>query len=256
MEEKALVPTTIQEVDFYGDPLTVALVNDAAYVAIKPISDFLGLEWSSQRLRVQRDEVMKDELRLITTTGADGKQREMVSLPLEYLPGWLFGISPSRVKPELKEKIVRYQRECFRILWQAFQSRSLAPEVSPVVAQLITDQAETRAQVETVKQDVKAIDQSVKAMKEILSEMRGLSNEHRATAKKMVDQIHKISGTPYKEIWIAIHDEFRVTSYTDIPDEKWPDVQKLLQKLLDTAKRGKGIEQQPKLPWDENEASE
>jgi P22_AR N-terminal domain len=237
MEEKALVPTTTQEVDFYGDLLTVALANETPYVAIKPITDFLGLDWASQRQRVQRDEVMKEESRLITTVGADGRQREMFSLPLEYLPGYLFGINASRVKPELKEKVIRYQRECFRILWQAFQSRAATPDVIP---QLVADQAETRARVGNLEQDMKAV-------KVILSEIRGLSSAHRATAKEMVDQISKMSGTAHRYIWADLNKSFHVAAYGDIQDEKWAEVQKWLQQRLDTARQGKGIEQQTTL---------
>jgi len=251
MEEKALVPTTTQEVDFYGDLLTVALANEVPYIAIRPITDFLGLEWSSQRLRVLRDEVMKEESKLITTTGADGRQREMFSLPLEYLPGFLFGINASRVKPELKEKVIRYQRECFRILWQAFQSRAATPNVIP---QLIANQEETRIRVDAIEQDVKTIDQSVKEIQVILSEIRGLSNEHRATAKEMVDQLHKISGTQHRYIWADLNKSFHIASYTDIPDEKWSEVQKWLQKRLDSARKSKGIEQQRGL-FDQEEQS-
>lgn len=242
MEDKALVPTTTQEIDFYGDLLTVAIVNDTAYVALKPITDFLGVDWDSQRQRVQRDEVMKEESRLIQATGADGKQYKMTCLPLEYLPGYLFGINASRVKPELKDKVIRYQRECFRILWQAFQSRAVTPDVIP---QLISNQAETQVRVGNLEQDMKAV-------KVILSEIRGLSNEHRATAQEMANQISKVSGIPHNHIWGDFKKEFRVAAYGDVPDEKWPDVQKWLQKRLDTAKRGKGIEQQPTL-FDQNE---
>ena len=51
---------------------------------------------------------------------------EVVCLQLEMLPGWLFGIEVNRVKPELREKIRIYRRECYRILWEAFQTRALA----------------------------------------------------------------------------------------------------------------------------------
>lgn len=250
MEDKALTPTTTQEVNFYGDLLTVAIVGGTPYVAIKPITDFIGIDWDSQRQRMQRDAVLAEESQLIESTGADGKQYKMICLPVEYLPGFLFGINASRVRPELKEKVIRYQRECFRILWQAFQSRAATPDIIP---QLVTDQAETRARVDIIEQDVKTIDQSVKEIKVILSEIRGLSSAHRATAKEMVDQLHKISGTQHRYIWTDLNKTFHVASYTDIDDEKWPDVQKYLQKRLDNAKQGKGIEQQPKLPWDEEQ---
>jgi len=238
LEEKALVPTTTHEVDFYGDLLLVAMVDNTPYVAIRPITDFLGVDWSSQRHRIQRDNILAEESRLITMTGADGKQYKMYCLPIELMHGWLFGITTSKVKPEYAEKLTRYRRECFRILWQAFQSRALAPET--LIPQLISDQAETRARVGNLEQDMQTV-------KSILSEIRGLSNEHRATAKEMVDQLHKISGTQHRSIWSDLNKAFRVPSYTDIPDEKWTEVQQWLQRRLDTAKKGKGIEQQPSL---------
>jgi antirepressor protein len=110
--------------------------------------------------------------------------------PLEYLPGWLFGIDANRVKPELRDGIIRYQRECFRILWQAFQSRAATPDVIP---QLVTDQAETRARVNNLEQDVKAIDQSVKEMRVILSEIRGLSQATSTDELMIVEKLNRPS---------------------------------------------------------------
>ncbi|SRR6266550_279194 len=241
---KALVPSDTREIDFYGDLLTVGIVEETAYVALRPITDFLGLAWAPQYQRLQRDEVLAEETRLVVMTGADGKQRNMFCLPIMFLPGWLFGISASRVKPELQEKVIRYRRECFQILWQAFQSRAATPDVIP---QLVANQAETRVRVGNLEQDVKAMDQSVKEMRVILSEIRGLSSAHRATATKMVNEISRISGVKHLHIWADLKDAFHVASYTEIPDEKWPEIQKWLQQRLDAARLGKGIEQQPSL---------
>ena len=248
MEEKALVPTATQEVNFYGDLITVATVNDTPYVAIKPISDYLGLRWSGQFERIQRDPVLSEEAKLIRVIRINSESQrgrpDNLCLPLEYLPGWLFGIDANRVKPELRDGIIRYQRECFRILWQAFQSRAATLDVIP---QLVADQAETRAHVNNLEQDVKAIDQSVKEMRVILSEIRGLSSAHRATVQKMVNEISRISGVKHQYIYSDLKDIFHVASYADIPDEKWAEVQKWLQQRLDTARRVQGIEQQPTL---------
>jgi hypothetical protein len=119
---RALVPQVVREVTFYDDLLLVALVGTTAYVALRPITDLLGLEWSAQYRRVQRDEVLAVEAQLVVMTGADGRQREMFSLPLEFLPGWLFGITVSKARPQFAAKLTRYRRDCFRVLWQAFQS--------------------------------------------------------------------------------------------------------------------------------------
>ena len=54
----ALVPGMVREVTFYDDLLLVAVVANSAYVALRPITDLLGLEWSAQYRRVQRDEIL------------------------------------------------------------------------------------------------------------------------------------------------------------------------------------------------------
>ena len=131
MEEK--------QVDFYGDEITAALVEvvpgqeTQVYVPIRPICDYLGLSWAGQRERILRDEVLTEEFKgvRVTRTPSAGKRstggvQEALSLPLKLLPGWLFGIDPSRVKPELKEKIIRYRRECYRVLSQVFQAETAA----------------------------------------------------------------------------------------------------------------------------------
>lgn len=54
----------------------------------------------------------------------------MAALPLKFIPGWLFGISVNRVREELRDKILRYQRECYDALWEAFQEGRLTAEQS------------------------------------------------------------------------------------------------------------------------------
>ena len=81
----ALVPEATRPVDFYGEELVLALANNTSYVALRPVCDYLGLNWSRQLQRTNRDDVLRRHLRIMTMTGADGRQREMVSLQLEYL---------------------------------------------------------------------------------------------------------------------------------------------------------------------------
>jgi hypothetical protein len=166
-ELAVLVPQEVREVNFYGDVLLVALVNGIPYVALRPIVDFLSIDWAPQYQRLQRDDILDEERRLVVMAGADGRQREMVSLPLEFLPGWLFGIVGSRFKDREKAaKLKRYRRECFRALWREF-GQPLTSSVSPgtstlvqvrdlglAVAQLAEEQIELQGQVETINVDV------------------------------------------------------------------------------------------------------
>ena len=120
--QPTLVPTREQVVDFYGEPITIAWVDDVPFVALRMFTEYLGLGWASQYQRTLRDEVLEAEIRPVTMTGADQRQREMVGLPLEYLPGWLFGVTPRRVRPELRPKVLLYRRQCFKVLWREVQA--------------------------------------------------------------------------------------------------------------------------------------
>jgi hypothetical protein len=134
-ESKALVPVQQKQVIFYEDEITAVLVRiheqERIFVPIRPICDYIGLDWSAQFRRINRDPVLSEATQgvAITTTpspdGRGGGLQELVCLPLKFLPGWLFGVSATRVKPEFRDKIIRYQRECYDVLWDAFQEGRL-----------------------------------------------------------------------------------------------------------------------------------
>jgi len=138
MAEKALVPTIQKDVLFYGDVITAVQVkhdeNEQIYVPIRPICNYLGLDWSAQYRRVNRDPVLSEAIQGVaikTTPSPDGRGggvQVMSCLPLKFLPGWLFGINANRVKEDLREKIIRYQRESYDVLWEAFQEGRLTTD--------------------------------------------------------------------------------------------------------------------------------
>ena len=136
----SLVPQHQKVVQFYDDSITVALVEAEMYVPLRPIVEALGLSWGSQRNRVQRDEVLAHQVRQVTMAGADGRQRDLVCIPLDPLPGWLFGITTSRVRPELQAKLSRYRAECFRVLWNAFK-QDILPTAQPASMPVPTDRS-------------------------------------------------------------------------------------------------------------------
>ncbi len=136
MTKKSLVPVVQKEVFFYEDVITAVLVEvsgeDQIYVPLRLICDYLGLSYTGQRDRVRRDPVLSENVHQIRIARSveEGSDQEMVCLALKFLPGWLFGISVNRIKEELREKIIRYQRESYDVLWEAFQEGRLTSETS------------------------------------------------------------------------------------------------------------------------------
>lgn len=106
----------VQNISFHGQTVAVFSQNNQHYVAMKPIVENIGLDWVSQHKKIQRNEILNSTMVMMTIVAEDGKKREMLCLPLDYLNGWLFGVDAQRVKPEIRERLLTYQRECFRVL--------------------------------------------------------------------------------------------------------------------------------------------
>ena len=103
-------------VTFHGDTLALINHDGEPFVPMKPVVENMGLDWTAQFKKL--NEKFGAVIAVTATTGGDGKQYEMICLPLRKFPAWLYSIVPSRVKPELRDKVICYQEECDDVLWK------------------------------------------------------------------------------------------------------------------------------------------
>jgi len=117
-------PTTkIITLNFRNDTLFAVERDGGVFVAVKPISDALGLKWSGQHDRLNRDPILSEGIRVMEIPSVGGMQ-ETICLKLELVNGWLFTIDESRVKDEeTRQKVLTYKRECYRVLFDHFYRR-------------------------------------------------------------------------------------------------------------------------------------
>ena len=113
-------------IQFHGHDVVTIHEPDGIFVALKPICDAIGLSWQGQLERAKRDLVLSSVIRVTRTTGTDGKQYEMICLPINKLNGWLFGVDARRVKAELQQVVLDYQRDCYDVLDAHFRGKALA----------------------------------------------------------------------------------------------------------------------------------
>lgn len=90
------------------------------FVPVKPICDAIGIAFQPQHIKLQEDDFLAPTVTIIVTVAADGKEREMVCLPLRYTYGWLATINPGKVAPEAREAVTNYRRECYDVLYDHF----------------------------------------------------------------------------------------------------------------------------------------
>jgi len=99
------------------------------WIAMKPIAEAIGLDWHGQRKRINRDPVLSTCTVIMTSQiPGDDQSREAMFLDLDYLNGWLFGIDANRVKPELREQVIEYQRECYKVLAGHFREQEVSAQ--------------------------------------------------------------------------------------------------------------------------------
>ncbi len=148
--EQAIIPAVEKTVEFYGDNIPAAQVDDDVYVPIRPLATFLGVDARGQQQRASRDPVLRDGMREVLMTGADGRQRGLLCLRLDMLPGWLFGITTAKLDADLQDKLNRYRAEAFRVLWNAFKNDIMPAVQQPAdvtPAELILAQAQAIARL-------------------------------------------------------------------------------------------------------------
>jgi len=128
----------------------VAIETDGeVHVAIKPICEALGIDSQTQIEKIKKHPILNSTTRLSLAVGADGRDREMQTIPLEYVFGWLFTIDARNVKPEAQESVLRYQQECYHVLYRHnFEEKKFMKEKE--------DAIETKlAEIKSIKKEFK-----------------------------------------------------------------------------------------------------
>jgi hypothetical protein len=258
-DDTALVPLEVKTVDFYGDTIAGALIRsegaERIYVPVKPICDYLGVDWSSQRRRILRDEVLGASMVMMTRETSPGR-RDVAALPLDLLPGFLFGIEGRRVKPELQEKIARYRRECFRMLWEAFRPQilraedltppagvsgaQLAYEIATAVQHLARQQLELEERLNAAGHWAKGMEGRVEGVEDRITTLElsigprsPIDDEQAAAlaaAVRAVGRALEQRGTgDYRGVYGQLYARFGITSYKNLRREKYEQALAWLQ---------------------------
>lgn len=253
MNKQSLQPVEQKDVLFYEDEIVaVKLADSSIYVPVKPICDLLGVDWAGQYRRIQRDPVLSTESQRIDVTSTRRGTQPMICLPLDYLSGFLFGLNANRVKEELREKVILYQRECYRVLAEAFQEGRLTAD--PTFDELLKTDSEAVEAYKMLQAMIKIARQQiliearldthdtrfigVETRLETLEaqfgdETRTISEDQASQISQAVKSIamvlSKRSGTnQYGSVYGELYRKFGITSYKLLPSNRFAEAMKFL----------------------------
>lgn len=248
-----LVPIEQKTVVFYEDEITAVVVeSDGArvvYVPLRPICDYLGLDWSGQRQRINRDPVLADVVMSvgITTTDIEVSSKrprtsEVLAIPLDFLNGWLFGVNANRVKPEVREKVITYQRECYQALARHFTAVSASSthsassalmqvrEMGLAIARMAEEQIEFDQRLNSTETAVSNLDERLHVLEEKLAPPEhAVTNAQASQISQAVKAVAIVMGKQTKRnefggVYGELYRKFDVTSYKLIPTTKFEAV--------------------------------
>lgn len=145
--------------------------NGEKRVAVKPICEALNIDSKTQIDRLKVDPILSSVVGFSPSTGSDGKQYEMVTIPLKYVFGWLFRIDSRNVKEEAREAVRAYQLQCYDALYSYFTRHD---EFLEYRQQLIDEKL---AVYDSARLDFRDAKDKVVDAREQLNEARALTEE-------------------------------------------------------------------------------
>lgn len=155
-------PVRVKSIVFRGAVIDTTEIDGVPHVALKPIVEGMGLDWSAQWRRVERDPVLGTCV-AVATMQVGGQRREVTLLPLKYLTGFLFGIDASRVRDDIRDGVIAYQRECYDVLAAYWLHAATEPGEPPLSAKEVGGivKSVTRAAVADLRTDMVAMLQTL-----------------------------------------------------------------------------------------------
>ncbi len=259
-DQSELVPVEQKEVEFYGDAIIAVRTSDGSvHVPVRPVCDLLGVNWTAQYRRINRDAVLSEGMSSVEITAQEGKRmvaRKMQCLPLDYISGFLFGINADRVKPELKERVIRYQRECYKVLAEAFQEGRLTAEptfdallsgespaaqaykMASAIMQMARQQLLLESHIEKHATQLDQHGQRLERIEATLGDPKRTITPDQATeisqaVKAVAMELGKRSKrNEYGGVYGELYRRYRIPSYRELPAAKFDDAMAWLGEWL------------------------
>ncbi|HEC8330064.1 TPA: phage antirepressor Ant [Providencia rettgeri] len=230
-------------VPFHGNNLFIVNYNGEPYVPMKPIVEGMGLDWMGQyRKLTQRFSKGIEEMSIPTKGG----EQSMICLALRKLAGWLHTISPNKVKPEIRDKVIQYQEECDDVLYEYWTTGEVKAKPRKQVKQIAG--RITSEQQEAIKQLVlnrgKALPKEKQA-KAMITMWSSLKSHFGCTYKeidsdKFTEALSLAARVPLEGEYLPKQDELPMAVTSTLTDDEllnlcyvWSDSLEMISLMLD-----------------------
>lgn len=218
---------------------------------LRQLCDALGLSFSGQLQRLKREPILAKHLhtvRVMVTRVSDGvtSEQEVACLGFRRLDYWLGTVDHTRVKPELRDKLILFKEEMADAVHAYFRTRRLPEDVlAELDATLPADQRQFHHlmdQASALKEQVgehgvkiKGLDERVSALEARLVGTDFISHQEAqqylaavAALGDLMKARNPKKATPYAVIHNEVKRQFGVPSYQLLPEKDFGKVMEFL----------------------------
>ena len=172
----------------------------------------------------------------------------MICLALRKLAGWLHTISPNKVKPEIRDKVIQYQEECDDVLYEYWTTGEVKAKPRKQVKQIAG--RITSEQQEAIKQLVlnrgKALPKEKQA-KAMITMWSSLKSHFGCTYKeidsdKFTEALSLAARVPLEGEYLPKQDELPMAVNSTLTDDEllnlcyvWSDSLEMIRLMLDVS---------------------
>lgn len=200
-------------VKFYDDVLITIEQDNIQYVAVRPIVENMGLEWSTQKQKLDRNPKFGC---VHMNTPTNGGTQKMLCIPIHKLNGWLFSINPEKVRSDIRHIVEQYQEECFTVLHDYWHKGVAVNERAMTAPACITPQTLTElAPITPFKSHMSAADSQ-----EVIKEMRQVYDA-------LVPLIRQVADCYYDKQMAFSQIEATIEHYCGVKNSHWITLERL-----------------------------
>ncbi|MBW3118922.1 phage antirepressor N-terminal domain-containing protein [Providencia rettgeri] len=232
-------------VPFHGDNLYVVNYNGEPHVPMKPIVEGMGLDWKSQFSKI-KSRFSKGMVEITIPT--KGGEQSMICLALRKLTGWLHTISPNKVKPEIRDKVIQYQEECDDVLYEYWTTGEVKAkprkQVKQIAGRITSDQQEEIKQLVLNRGKALPKEKQAKAM---ITMWSSLKSHFGCTYKeidsdKFTEALSLAARVPLEGEYLPKQDELPMAVTSTLTDDEllnlcyvWSDSLEMIRLMLDVS---------------------
>jgi hypothetical protein len=154
----------ITRINFYGGELEAIKDGENVWVSVRRCCESLGIDADAQQRKLRDTGRAPWACTAMMTVQVGGQGRSLFMLHLDSLPMWLVTIDTGRVSQDIRDLLVRYQKEAAQVLRDHFFGKGRGITLPDNLADALLMASEIERDRQRVATEKAAADEHIRAI--------------------------------------------------------------------------------------------